>query len=147
MDDRRQSGYTLIELLLTIALVGIFSRLATPSFRTIIEQAQLRSSAETLVADMRQARMNAIQSGINQSMSFSTARWCYADNCTDFSTVSLSRFAFGGGNTIVFYAQRGFARNGKLNLTGSAGSQVSIIVSLLGRVRICSANSSVYTSC
>lgn len=54
-------GFTLIELMVTIAVLAILLTLAAPSFATLLRQWRLTSAAETLAGDLRLARSTAIR--------------------------------------------------------------------------------------
>lgn len=56
-----QQGFTLIELMVTIALLAILLALATPSFTSIINSNRLASHANELVASLQTARMEAVR--------------------------------------------------------------------------------------
>jgi type IV fimbrial biogenesis protein FimT len=54
-----QGGFTLIELMVTIALLAILMRLAVPSFTGWLNNAQMRSVADALQNGLRKARSEA----------------------------------------------------------------------------------------
>jgi prepilin-type N-terminal cleavage/methylation domain-containing protein len=60
---RAEAGYSLIELALVIAIVGILVALATPSFLTYYQASTLRVAAEEVAAFVNQGR----QLGIRQN--------------------------------------------------------------------------------
>lgn len=61
MDQRRERGFTLIELMVTIALVAVMLVLAAPSFVTFQRNAQLTSAANSLLAALSAARAEAMK--------------------------------------------------------------------------------------
>lgn len=54
------SGYTLVELLIVMAVIAMVAGLGVPFFARSLERAELRSSAGELAALMRMARQEAI---------------------------------------------------------------------------------------
>jgi type IV fimbrial biogenesis protein FimT len=58
-----QRGFTLIELMVTIALLAILSTLAVPSFMQTIASSRLTTSTNDLYATLLQARSSAISKG------------------------------------------------------------------------------------
>ncbi|MDF3021927.1 MAG: prepilin-type N-terminal cleavage/methylation protein [Steroidobacteraceae bacterium] len=58
---RRYRGFTLMELMLSIAVLGILTALAVPSFTTMINRNRLASQSNELLAAIQYARMEAIR--------------------------------------------------------------------------------------
>ncbi|MBI5462887.1 MAG: GspH/FimT family pseudopilin [Gammaproteobacteria bacterium] len=80
MDDRSQSGYTLVELLVTLAVVAILVTTALPALTDLIDSQRLRATAQQIAADLRYARSEAIKrhADIPIGVSFAPGRdWCY----------------------------------------------------------------------
>lgn len=57
------SGFTLVELIVTLVVAGILVSLAVPSFTTFIKNNRLTSQANELMADLSFARSEAIKRG------------------------------------------------------------------------------------
>lgn len=57
----RQSGFTLVELLITVAIAAILLSLAAPNFREMLVKRSVQAAAETLASDMRFARSEALK--------------------------------------------------------------------------------------
>lgn len=55
------TGFTLIELMVTIAIMAVIIALVAPSFRRMIEMQRLRSITAQLVTDLQFARSEAVQ--------------------------------------------------------------------------------------
>src|SRR5215813_1320505 len=53
-------GFTLIELLVVLAILGLVVVLGTPAFQRVLPGMQLKSSAQAVVAALREARGLAI---------------------------------------------------------------------------------------
>jgi type IV fimbrial biogenesis protein FimT len=76
----RVRGLTLLELLMALAVLAILAALTVPSFASALDRGRLKQAAETLLADLNQARMNAADRGQPQHWSATPAaagRWCY----------------------------------------------------------------------
>lgn len=55
----KKRGLTLLEAMIALAIVAIVATLALPSFGTASERARLKAAAETLSADLSEARFEA----------------------------------------------------------------------------------------
>jgi len=64
----RPRGYTLIEVVVTLAVLGIVLALATPAFSQWVGNARIRSMAESMQNGLRQARQEAIKQ--NRAVAF-----------------------------------------------------------------------------
>jgi len=83
------SGFTLIELMVTLAVVAILMIIGVPSFETVINSNRLTSAANELVAAIQVARNEAIRFNRRAVVCLSTnpnigaAPTCAADNATN----------------------------------------------------------------
>lgn len=166
--DPSHSGFTLIEAIITVAVVAVLLGIAVPSFQSSLDKRRLVGAAEQLYEDLQYARTEAIKRNANVFVSFTTGTsWCYGIalatcNCgtsggcqldgidkvvssSNFRGVSLdSTF---GTNYTTFEPRRGTAndsgtlKNGTATLSSSYGD-IKVIVGSLGRVRICSDSAS-----
>lgn len=58
---RRNDGFSLVELMIAVVLLGILAAIAMPSFSTFIRSAQIRTAAENLQAGLNLARAEALR--------------------------------------------------------------------------------------
>lgn len=58
---RRRGGFTLIELMVTVAMVAIFATLAAPAFREMIAAQRLRAAASAFTESLRIARSESVK--------------------------------------------------------------------------------------
>jgi len=61
---RRQAGYTLIELVITIGIVSILIVMGSTSFRYITNSNRVAAEVNGLLGDMQLSRMEAIKQGV-----------------------------------------------------------------------------------
>ncbi|MGV8897619.1 MAG: GspH/FimT family pseudopilin [Burkholderiaceae bacterium] len=59
----KSHGFTLVELMVVLAIVAILTTLAAPSFKRLIQSITISSSVNTFLSDMRYARSESIRRG------------------------------------------------------------------------------------
>ena len=80
MQRRDQSGFTLIELMVTLAVFAILAALSAPSFARMIEKSRLRGAADDVVNLIGIARSEAVKRQRNVDVAFNTSTWCVGAN-------------------------------------------------------------------
>lgn len=60
---RRQSGFTIVELMIVVTLIGILAAVAVPGFRGLIESNRLTSAANSVIGILNYARSEAVRRG------------------------------------------------------------------------------------
>jgi len=126
MVKNKLSGFTIIELMITLTLVGILSSIAAPSFTEMIEQNRIKQAAEGLKADLQWVRSESIKQSCNINSVFTTGtNWNYVITpCTSAaktvnstsSSVSMSASTF-ATNTVTFDFRRGEAQDGDVTFS------------------------------
>jgi len=66
-------GFTMMEIMIAVVLVGILSSMAAPRFLDFIQRAKGRADAATNVSYLRAARSQAISTGVPTGVRFDTA--------------------------------------------------------------------------
>jgi type IV fimbrial biogenesis protein FimT len=159
-------GFTVLELLVTLAIVAVMTTLALPSFGSIVARHRLKAAAEQLAADLGELRLLSAQRGQALHLGLQAgAQWCYAlatvsgcdcrvpQSCqmktvraADHPGVTL----LAGDNLLVDARHNGpLQHSGHALLQGREGAQLRVGLTPLGRPKVCAPNGAVpgYPSC
>ncbi len=166
MDDHGHTGFTLAELLVTLAVVAILIGIAVPAMALHLEKARLRAASEALVQELRQARNHAInyRRTVHFSYRLDAPDWCFGwsdkgrcdcrseTGCAsggpeasrshrllarDFSSIHITGRSATSMATLEFSPVRGTATATSFILR-SRTAELKVIISPLGRIRACS---------
>lgn len=149
MRIRKGKGFTLVEMLIVIAVMGIMMTIAIPNYQTFMTQRRLNGAAREVMSDLMAARMQAITKNnrfrvivvdaaqyqilddANNNNAVDAGEAIQTKNIqTNYHDVTLSKTA----NPI--FNPRGTATlGGTITVTNPRGSKY-VIVALNGRVRI-----------
>lgn len=78
----REAGFTLIELMVTLAVMAILLVAATPSFVDFFDKSSVRGAADSAISLIGNARAEAVKTdlGVNISMAGTGTSWCLGAN-------------------------------------------------------------------
>lgn len=156
MNSRK--GFTLVELMVVIAIMSILTAIAVPSIGPWLANHRLSASARDIYSMMQLARLRAVKENSNVFFSFNSAGYtAFVDNGAGGGTANdsiqngaeptLYNGSFGdngityGGATVpaLWFNSRGFpsAQMGTtITISNQLGAQKQIFLSQVGRVRI-----------
>jgi len=88
MNKNKSQGFTLVELMIVVAIVGIVATIAVPSFQDTLERNRLKEAVESLKSDLMFAKTEAIKKSIDITVNRKTGNngaWCYGFDQTGFA--------------------------------------------------------------
>jgi prepilin-type N-terminal cleavage/methylation domain-containing protein len=159
---RTKGGFTIIELLLTVVILGILTAVAIPGFSTWAPDYRLRGAVRVLKSDMELAKQRAIREGANVALTLDEANNTYTvfvDNGAGGGVagdwilngselviktvmihphVTMYEASFAGGAPHFRFDARGLPNGtgGHVYMRNTKNNYRGIRVNMLGRVRI-----------
>ncbi len=144
LNANKDKGFTLVELMITLAVAAILMSLAVPNFSTMIKNNRLTTQANELISSLNYARSEAIRRGASVSVTSASVNWhtgwTIADNG---GTAIRNHAAFDGTSSLVgsaaavTYLSTGFLSGTAITYTlcddRTAETGRTISVSLTGR--------------
>lgn len=76
MDPRGTKGFTLIEMMVAIAILAILVSLAAPSFNSFIDKYRVKRAADSISAFLINTKSEAIKRNTTVRAVFKTGGWC-----------------------------------------------------------------------
>jgi type IV fimbrial biogenesis protein FimT len=124
-DNYRHAGFSLVELLIGVAVLGILISTAVPAYQVWIANTQIRNAADSIQNGLQLARMEALKR--NQIVEFVLTN----DSPTQDNVDSINASATGANWVVrVFQATGAYSNSdfiqGKGGADGSASTQLSV---------------------
>jgi type IV fimbrial biogenesis protein FimT len=141
-------GFTLVEMMIVIAVLAIIAAIAAPNFQTYMAQRRLNGAARLVMTDLMDARMKAVSENNQFKVFFlDTHQYKVLDDennngTEDTGETSVTKdiqsnypgVTLSASANPIFYP-RGTAWGTTVTLTNTSGSK-SVSVSTAGRVKI-----------
>lgn len=144
-----KDGFTLMEILITLAVLSILSGVGFYFFRGMVASSNLKSFCEMLYSDILTSQQIAMSEGRNYIISFDKKSYSIfkegEENITTRKTLSyleIKKTTFNkkppGKDCLLFFANTGVpSQGGTITVVNDAGKERCVVVSYyIGRVRI-----------
>ncbi|MEC7582689.1 MAG: GspH/FimT family protein [Planctomycetota bacterium] len=120
-DDRRSSGFTIIEVMVVVVIMGMIAAIVIPNLGMFVPEARMNSAAQQLIANIDFVRSEARIQGKRVTLEFDleNARWRYVlppeeqlTSDQDVHTLEADYLAWQELEDDVEFASAGNAANG-----------------------------------
>jgi prepilin-type N-terminal cleavage/methylation domain-containing protein len=152
---RRRKGFSLIELIIVIAILGVVASISSLVWQRYVLNANLRSAARDIASDFQNCKLMSGTESRTYTITFNTGANTYAISApatTDYaalnqaaktpttlgSDIRITGAAYFGttGANIITFQSRGTSANGTLTLTNSRGSTAILITNVTGKTYV-----------
>lgn len=86
---RKDSGFTILELIITVAIVGVLAAVAVPNYLEWLPDSRLKEAARNIYSDMQYAKLNAVKEHKEWAIVFDPANNKY-HVCSDQNTTDTT---------------------------------------------------------
>ena len=136
---KTKHGYSLIELIATMAMAGILAAIAVPSWNELLPSYLLDSSVRQFQSELHNIKMRAATENVGFKLVYANGATAYTiqrDSAVLVTKPLPEGVVVANAGTISF-SPRGTASANRIRVQSSDGKCKQVVVSPTGRVRIC----------
>ena len=137
---RDNSGFTVMELMVTIGIASILMTIAMPQFFATLPRQRLTDAARQVATDLHQVRMKAIAQNIPYQVSFSTTSYvlqrCNGSCVNEGGSIQLPQGISVTASAAPQFQPRGTAASATTITLSNGSSTKRVCVRTVGRVNI-----------
>lgn len=141
MRIRRNHGFTLIELAITVSVAGILMALAMPSFTTWLGNVAIRTNAEAISSAIQFARTEAIRRNASVRIVMDAAGTAWTVSLVSDGSIIQERAAEGRADTVTLTFEPAAARTLTFSQFGTISDAAPITALKVDSSTISAANS------
>lgn len=137
-----KNGFSMIELIVVMALMGIVTAIALPNWNSLLPNYALNNSTRQVQSELHNIKMRAAAENIGFQFLYAQGTSSYTIQ-RDSKTLVTKPLAEGTTITkegTIMFSPRGTASGNRVRLRNANGVCRQVVVSSTGRVRICAPN-------
>ena len=140
---KREQGFTLVEVMITLAVLAIMTSIATPNYLSFMQSYRLRGAASMVRGDLNKAKVLAIKSRRQYQVVFTPNNYSLQELISGVWTTTTVRNLLEYPNVTIIppavtpiFNPRGTATGVTIGLQNGRGDIQQITVSITGRIRL-----------
>lgn len=141
---KAQFGFSLLEMMIVIIIIGVLAAIAIPSFSSWKEKQAVSNATNALLSHLKQARNLALAENRSVRITFGSTAYTFDADTTGscgpcrVEVIGYSQFSSNlaiAPTTTRTFTSRGTANSGTITLSAS-GKSKSIVMNVIGRAYI-----------
>lgn len=139
--SKEMAGFTLIELMIVVALLVIFATIALPSFSYLIKSNRTQSAASELTSLLQYARAEAVTRNVDITATASSGSWTVSQGETPLRNLDKLQSSLSikpASTSVTFYPNGTASANTDIYICqdGDAATGYQLTISVAGQVRL-----------
>ena len=122
---RCSRGFTLVELMIVVLLMGLMLGFAVPALRKLGASNNLKGAKENVIAQVQLARAKAIATGVEQQVHFlASTDWDYHIHLTTKQWKFPKGVSYGAGSPNVYWKMQ---PNGRVDISPIGSNMIPLV--------------------